>query len=99
MSGSVSKISRTRAAAVIASWAIARITPSDGHRPDQREHERDERDQLAGRQRAPADADRAEQQHDDDGEVGDHLEEGPEPRRQPDLVHARCRRACWPQPS
>jgi hypothetical protein len=31
--GSVSKISSTRAAAVIASWAIARITPSDatGH--------------------------------------------------------------------
>ena len=59
-----------------------------GDRPDQREHQRDERDQLAGRQGAAADADRAEEQHDDDGEVGDHLEEGPEPRRQPDLVDA-----------
>ena len=29
MSGSVSKISRMRAAAVIASWDIARITPSE----------------------------------------------------------------------
>ena len=59
-----------------------------GDRPDQRQHQGDERDQLAGGERALADADRAEQQHDDDGEVGDHLEEGPEPRRQPDLVHA-----------
>ena len=60
-----------------------------GDRPHQREHQRDEGDQLARREVAAADADRAEQQHDDDREVGDHLEERPELRRQPDLVHAR----------
>ena len=60
-----------------------------GDRPDERQHEGDEGDQLAGGERAAADADRAEQQDHHDGEVGDHLEEAPEPRRQPDLVHAR----------
>ena len=64
MSGSVSKISRIRSAAVIASCAMARMTPSDGDRPDQREHQGDERDQRAGGELAVADAERAEQQHD-----------------------------------
>ena len=34
------------------------------------------------------DADRAEQQHDRDGDVGDHLEEGPEAGGEPDLLEA-----------
>ena len=59
-----------------------------GDRPHQRQHQRDERDQLAGGQRSPADADRPEEEHDHDGEVGDHLEEGPEPGRQAHLHHA-----------
>ena len=60
--------------------------PERGHRPHQRQHQRDEGDQLAGRQRAAAHADGAEQQHDHDGEVGDHLEEGPEAGGEPDLL-------------
>ena len=43
---------------------------------------------------AAADAERAEQQHDGDREVGDHLEEGPELRATAGPCPSRCRRAC-----
>ena len=58
-----------------------------GDRPHQRQHQGDEGDQRAGGEVAAADADGAEQQHDHDGDVGDDLQEGPELRGQPDLVH------------
>ena len=89
MSGSVSKISRIAGRRRHRLLCHRQDHAERGHRPDQREHQGDEGDQLAGGQLAAADADRTEQQHDAHREVGDHLEEGPEPRRQPDLVHAR----------
>ena len=87
MSGSVSKISRIRALAVIASWAIARITPSEATGQTRESSRVMNATSSPGREQPLADPDRAGQQHDDDGEVRDHLEEGPELRREPDLVH------------
>jgi hypothetical protein len=58
-------------------------------RPDQRQHQDDERNEGAGGDGALADSERAEQQHGDEADVGDDLEERPEPRGKPHLLHRR----------
>ena len=89
MSDSVSKISRIRAAEVIASCAIARMMPSDetGHTSESISvmNATSSPGVSAPRPTPIAPNSRTTTT----AQVGDHLEEGPEPRREPDLVHRR----------
>ena len=61
--------------------------PQGGDRPHQRQHQGDERDQRAQGQPALAGGERAEAEDEDQGDVRDDLQEGPEPRRDADLLH------------
>ena len=56
-------------------------------RPDQQQGQRDERDQAAHGQLAPADGQRAEQQDQADHGVRDEIQAGPEGAAQPGLGH------------
>ena len=89
MSDSVSKISRIRAADVIASCAIARMMPSEetGHTSESiRVMNATSSPGVSAPRPTPI---APNSRTTTTATVGDHLEEGPEPRRQPDLVHRR----------
>ena len=96
MADLVSKISWTRSAAVIASWAIAKITPSAAIGQTSDSIRMMKATSVPEVIVALADGQRAQQQHDDQADVGDDLEERPERDDSRTFSHRRVveRRAC-----